>query len=85
MNKWIPVSERLPEEETQYLCVRKTCRTPYYEICRYVKDLYKVDEYDFIHKKDTNGFYIYDSEYGYLSADDVIAWMPITEYEGEAE
>lgn len=83
VNEWIPVSERLPEEEKQYLCVIETYRGLYYKICRYAKDLYSVDEYDFLRKKGVGGFYMYDSPYGYVEINDIIAWMPIPEYRGD--
>lgn len=42
-------------------------------ICSYSHDLHSVDSYDF--KKGAGpGFYNYDSEYGYYSEINVIAW-----------
>lgn len=85
VNEWIPVSERLPEEEKQYLCVKETPLIGglYYRLCYYAKDLYRIDDYDFNHRKGVSGFYTYDSEYGYIEINDIIAWMPIPEYGGD--
>lgn len=74
--KWIPVSERLPDD-------RKDCIVTFKDGCvdtmYYASDLYKVDDYDFYAKKGKAGWYDYDSEWGYYSRDDVVAWMPLPE------
>lgn len=75
-NKWIPVSERLPEESKKCLV---TFKGGYVGIMCYASDLYRVDEYDFCDKKGKAGWHDYDSEWGYYSRDDVIAWMPLPE------
>ena len=77
-NKWISVSERLPEKRGDYLVTQKATFTDYVyiSVIGYVLNLYDVDEYDFADKK-RSGWYEYDSEWGYRELDDVIAWMPL--------
>ena len=80
---WIPCSERLPEEDGEYLCTRyfKYSERSIVEVLSFANDLYKQDQYDFCEydglKK--SGFNKYDSEYGYYEVDDVVAWMPLPE------
>ena len=86
-NKWIPVSERLPEKRGDYLVTQKATFTDYVyiSVVGYALNLYDVDEYDFADKK-RSGWYEYDSEWGYRELDDVIAWMPLVEpYKAESE
>lgn len=75
--KWIPVSERLPEDGTYLVTVNRITSLPKVEIDSFAKDLYKVDEFDFCDKKGKCGWYNYDSEYGYWEDEKVIAWMPL--------
>lgn len=80
--RWIPVTERLPDENGKYLTVF-TLNTipprPVIEVSCYAKDLYKIDKYDFHDKKRKHGFYQYDSECGYFEMSDISHWMPIPE------
>ena len=80
--RWIPVSERLPEERKKCLV---TFRGGYVGIMCYASDLYGVDEYDFCDEKGMAGWFDYDRELGHYSRDDVIAWMPIEPYKAESE
>lgn len=81
--RWILVSERLPDEWEKCLV---TFKNEYVGIMCYALNLYKVDEYDFYAKKGKAGWYDYDSEWGYYSRDDVVAWMPLPEpYGAESE
>lgn len=80
--RWIPVSERLPEKDGEYLVtVKPTFKNMrnYIKHCDFARNLYLVDEYDFVDKKGAVGFYEYDSEYGYYEMTEVIAWMPLPE------
>ena len=79
---WIPVSERLPEEDGEYLVtVKPTFKNMrnYIKHCDFARNLYLVDEYDFVDKKGVAGFYKYDSEYGYYEMTEVIAWCELPE------
>ena len=76
--KWIPVSERLPEEEGRYLCAYgKNVMNVY----PFSNDLYSVDDYDFAEYKfeKKKGFYTYDSEWGYCEANFIKAWQTLPE------
>ena len=80
---WIPVSERLPDDRKRCLV---TFEAEHVDIMYYAQDLYRVDKYDFCDKKDKAGWYDYDSEWGYHSRDDVIAWLPLPgPYKAESE
>ena len=82
-NKWIPVSERLPDDRKKCLV---TFRGGYVGIMCYASDLYGVDEYDFCDEKGMAGWFDYDRELGHYSRDDVIAWLPLpTPYKAESE
>ena len=83
MGRWIPVSERLPDDRKKCLV---TFRGGYVGIMCYASDLYGVDEYDFCDEKGKAGWYDYDRELGHYSRDDVIAWLPLpTPYKAERE
>lgn len=80
--RWIPVSERLPEVDGRYLTTVKgyNCN----KIRSFTNNLYVIDKYEFSGRK--AGWYFYDSEYGYIEETDVIAWMPLPEpYKEDAE
>lgn len=76
VGEWIPVEERLPEEEGTYLCYEVCGNYPCYGVLNFAKNLHKVDKYDFQNEK-RPGFYHLDSEYGYLEDTNVVAWMPL--------
>lgn len=71
---WIPVSERLPEEEGRYLCAYGKGLMCVYS---FSNDLYSVDDYDFAEYKfkKKKGFFRYDSEWGYCEVKWITAWM----------
>ena len=79
VQKWIPVTERLPEEDGDYLVAKKIFNnTIRQEVLSFAKDGRKVDKYDF-HRGWKNVWYRYDSEWGHLTIDDVTHWMPLPE------
>ena len=82
--RWIPVSERLPEVEGDYLTTVKGIVSIRHEILSFSKNLHKVDKYDFP-GRERPGWYFLDREYGYIEEMDVIAWMPLPElYKAES-
>lgn len=82
--RWIPVGERLPEKDGEYLVtVSSFCGEIVFK-CSFAMDLHKVDEYNFQEHK--CGFYGIDSEWGSYEIDNVIAWVPSPEpYKAESE
>lgn len=56
-------------------------------ILSYAKDLYKVDDFDFGKYKGKKhaGWYDYDSEYGFIEYDGIIAWQELPEPYKEAD
>ena len=83
--RWIPCSERLPEDDKKQYIVQKT--NGFIDILSFTKDAYKLDRYDFAEYKGKNKqlFYKYDSEYGYIEWK-CEAWMPLPEpYKAESE
>lgn len=81
--RWIPCSERLPENKERVLVTCKCSHGLKTSILRYAKDLYKVDVIAFEDKRGEGGWYDYDSEYGYYNITGITAWMPLPDaYEG---
>ena len=76
--RWIPCSERMPEDDKKQYIVQKTNGS--IDILGFTKDAYKLDRYDFAEYKGKNKqlFYKYDSEYGYIEWK-CEAWMPLPE------
>lgn len=68
-----------PKKEGQYL-ITTTCGTKnIVDLACFTKNLYKIDHYDFSEYKGKRkaGWYTYDSEYGYVEYDDVLAWQEL--------
>lgn len=83
--RWIPVSERLPEDGIYLVTVERIAGEPRIETKSFAKNLYRVDDFAFYHKHKC-GWYDYDSEYGYWEDTNVIAWMPLPQpYKAESE
>ena len=80
IQKWIPVTERLPEKDGKYLCYKQLpfLTTGWCCVCDFAKDGRKVDEYDFATEWE-NVWYGYDSEWGHITSDSVTHWMPLPE------
>lgn len=80
--RWIPCSERLPEEDGEYLVLYYTHSKykPYvYDVISFANDLYQIDEYYFPDKKGQKGWFYCDRDYGYCEDNSVLAWMPLPE------
>lgn len=76
--KWIPVSEKLPEEGGNYLTtILLSNNYPHVSIRSFTNNLYEVDDYAFYDRKGISGWFEYDSEYGFFEDENVIAWMPL--------
>lgn len=73
---WIPCSERLPNDDGEYLVTDKYSKRfpPQVGVLGFSKDLYKVSRYDFEDEEGKAGFYFYDNEWGFTKVDTVTAW-----------
>ena len=76
IQKWIPVSERLPDKDGRFLCLTKVIGYNH-RILSFAKDGEKVDYYDLTGKKYV--WYAYDREWGFVSTNSVTHWMPLPE------
>jgi hypothetical protein len=76
--EWIPVTERLPEEDGKYLVFEQSGGRTVVSVLRFAKDARKVDRYDFKGRW-KNAWYEYDSEWGHYTVDSVTHWMPLPE------
>ena len=82
--RWIPVSDRLPEDGIYLVTVERIAGVPRIETKSFAKDLTRVDNFRF--RKPKCGWYDYDSEYGCWEDTQIIAWMPLPQpYKGESE
>ena len=70
--KWIPVTERLPEDGT-YLITWKNHNAQ--GVCMAYYGYYQ----DGLHRSSRPDFYRYDNEWGDVPFDDVTHWMPLPE------
>ena len=77
-SKWIPVSERLPEKDGEYLVFEIARYGTQTRTLRFAKDGRKVDKYDF-RRGWKNVWFYYDSEWGHITIDTVTHWMPLPE------
>ena len=78
MTRWIPISERNPNKNGEYLVTTKGLMgNVLVEILSYANDLYKIDKFDFNDKKGVDGWYVYDAEFGCYEVDNVVAWLPL--------
>ena len=76
--RWIPVTERLPEEDGDYLVFKRFAGNAWSDVVSFAKDGRQVSECTFVEKWQ-NVWYYYDSEWGYIRTDAVTHWMPLPE------
>lgn len=84
MSEWISVrKDGLPDLNGRYWVTIEYPDRRVVEAVNFAKNLSKVDRYAF--KGDTgSGWYVYDSEYGHYTINNVIAWQPLpSPYKGE--
>lgn len=87
---WIPYKEGNTDiPEGVQLLVQRTLTlfnsVPGYQVARFSKDLFKVDDVDFFDRKGVSGFYEYDSQWGYLTVSNIVAYAVIDEYKPASE
>ena len=75
-SKWIPVTERLPDKDGDYLVFKRFAGSAWSDVVSFAKDGRKVSECSF-GEKWQNVWYYYDSEWGYMRTDAVTHWMPL--------
>lgn len=76
MSEWISVKERLPVYDGRYLVTTRGIYTTSVDICDCTNDLKsRVDD----ETERKRGWYIYNSEWGYVSVDYVTAWQELPE------
>lgn len=78
IKRWIPVTERLPDADGDYLVYKVAYGHGWCEVYGFAKDARKVNKYDFYDRWE-NVWYDYDNEYGYVTHDSVTHWMPLPE------
>ena len=77
IQRWIPVTERLPEDDGEYLALGNYFGW-WHAVLMFAKDGRKVDEYDF-HERWENVWYDFDRDYGHYIYGSVTHWMPLPE------
>ena len=76
VQEWISVTERLPEEDKDYLVITNDFGNRQgVDIRWFAKDGETVDEYELAGQKCV--WYFYDSEYGYVSTNSITHWMQL--------
>ena len=78
VGKWIPVTERLPEDRELVLCFKKGAFGWRVEILSFAQSLEAIDPLDF-EGQNHSGFFNYDSDVGYYELHDITHWMPLPE------
>lgn len=77
VQRWIPVSERLPDKNSEYLvflnCVKSTT------MLNFALDFIEHDEYGLLTEKKKICFYYCDDDWELIEVPEVTHWMPIQE------
>ena len=78
VQEWISVDDRLPEADGAYLVtIEYSGNRQGIDIRYFAVDGDKIDEYELAGQKRV--WFLYDSEYGYVSTNSVTHWMPLPE------
>ena len=77
VQKWIPVSERLPDKKGKYLALLEYVKCTM--ILNFSLDFLVCDEYGFPTKEKKSCFYYYDDDWENIEVPEVTHWMPIPE------
>ena len=77
VQKWIPVSERLPDKNDEYIVFLKYVKT--ITIMNFALDFVIHDEYGLPTKEKKSCFYYYDDDWENIEVPEVTHWMPIPE------
>ena len=77
IQRWIPVEERMPEDDGEYLALGNYFGW-WHAVLMFAKDGRKVDKYDF-HERWENVWYDFDRDYGHSIYGSVTHWMPLPE------
>lgn len=78
---WVYASDRLPDTDGKYLAAVKSYSNGHrFELLDFTKHLEEL-EHSMV-RRNGAGFFVFDSEYGFVLYDDVIAWAPIPHFEG---
>ena len=75
VQKWIPVSERLPDKKGKYLALLEYVKCTM--ILNFSLDFLVCDEYGFPTKEKKSCFYYYDDDWENIEVPEVTHWMPL--------
>ena len=77
VQKWIPVSDRLPDKNDNYIVFLKYVKT--ITLMNFALDFVVHDEYGLPTKEKKSCFYYYDDDWENIEVPEVTHWMPIPE------
>lgn len=75
VQKWIPVSERLPDKNGRYLAFLKYVKCTM--ILNFALDFIEHDEYGLLTEKKKSCFYYCDDDWELIEVPEVTHWMPL--------
>ena len=80
VQRWIPVSERLPDKNGRYLAFLKYVKCTM--ILNFALDFIEHDEYGLLTEKKKSCFYYCDEDWNLIEVPEVTHWMPLPSAEG---